>query len=207
MDYKALLSNETLFIAFRHGDEQAFTAIYQGFRGVIYITVSRIVQSDETAEDITVNTFMRVWERRTGIESMKHLKNLLFVTARNLSLNELRDRSKEYKLTDEVFGEVDRMNHDLYHASELFADLIERAHDIIKQMPEKRGQILRLQFFEELSAEEIAKTLKISKTSVYYHTQEAMRILRSALSGNRPEKRVLIVPLLAMVVKVLLPPY
>jgi len=197
MDYKALLSDDKTFSSFKNGDEAAFSNIYEAFNEVIYITTINIVGTAQDAEDITAHTFMRAWERRASIQSMLHLKNLLFTIARNLSINALKDRSKKsYGLTDDVFNQLDESIHTDYHTDQIFADLVEQIHQVINRMPVLRRRIFQMRFMEEQSAEAVAGLLKISASSVYYHTQEAMLILQSALCGNKTAANVLALLLL-----------
>jgi len=196
MNYKAILSDQVLFVEFKRGDQRAFMEVYQTFKKVIYAFTIRMVGSAEDAEDLTVQTFTKIWERRESIESMAHLKNFLFVAARNSAIDflEAKRRSK-VELTTEVAEEIDSYDTWKYSADQLFTDLVEDIKAIIEKMPKLRGRVFRMRYLEERSVNEVAETLGLSVQSVYWHTKEALAQARAALS-TKPEWRSTVFPLL-----------
>jgi RNA polymerase sigma factor (sigma-70 family) len=182
MNYKAILSDESAFTAFKSGDAGAFTKVYEALKGVVYGFTIRLVELPEDAEDLTVQAFMKVWERRESMESMAHLKNFLFIIARNSAINflEAKKRSR-LELTIEVAEELD--NHECwkYSNDQLFADLVSDVLAIIEKMPRLRGRVFRMRYLEERSVNEVADVLGLSVQSVYWHTKEALAQARTAL--------------------------
>lgn len=186
MDYKALISDQVVFDAFKEGDGQAFSKIYNAFKRAIYITTLKIVGSSEDAEDITTQSFMRAWERRAGIESMQHLKDLLFIIARNISIDHLRKKaSKKFLPTEEVGDEVDGSRYSAAHRDQIFADLVQDIHAAIERLPKVRREVFRLRYMEEMSPDEIAVALEMNVQNVYLHTKRAMKELRESLGRKR----------------------
>ena len=183
MNYKAILLDQVLFAEFKRGDERAFMEVYQTFKKVVYAFTIRMVGSPEDAEDLTVQTFTRIWERRESIESMAHLKNFLFVAARNSSINFLQSkRRSQLELTTELTEEIDSYNSWKYNRDQLFTDLVEDITALVEKMPKLRGQVFRMRFLEERSVKEVADMLNLSVRSVYWHTTEALAQARASLS-------------------------
>jgi RNA polymerase sigma factor (sigma-70 family) len=182
MNYKAILSDHVKFAEFKKGDERAFMEVYQTFKKVIYAFTIRMVGSAEDAEDLTVQTFVKVWERRESMESMAHLKNFLYVTARNSAINFLvvRKRSR-MELTTDVAEEIDTYDSWKYTTDQLFTDLVADIIAIIEKMPKLRGRVFRMRYLEERSVNDVAEALGLSVQSVYWHTKEALAQTRAAL--------------------------
>jgi RNA polymerase sigma factor (sigma-70 family) len=187
MNYKDLLSNQELFDAFRRGDQRAFSEIYRCFKIAIYAFTIRMVGEAEKAEDLTVQSFVRVWERRESIESMAHLKNFLYIAARNSSINYLRERRRsQLELTSEIAEEADTYHISRYETDQLFTDLVEDIMLVVKKMPKLRGIVFRMRYLEERSVKEVADTLQLSIQNVYWHTSEALAQVRGALLKKAP---------------------
>jgi RNA polymerase sigma factor (sigma-70 family) len=182
MKYKAILSNRYVFDAFKSGDQRAFMEVYRSFKNVVYAFTIRMVGSAEDAEDLTVQTFTRVWERRESIESMAHLKNLLFISARNSAIDFLESkRRSQVQLTTEVAEEIDMYNISTYNTDRIFTDLVEDILAIVEKMPRLRQQVFRMRYLEERSVKEVSDTLGLSVQSVYWHTKEALAQAREVL--------------------------
>jgi RNA polymerase sigma factor (sigma-70 family) len=182
MKYKAILSNRFVFDAFKSGDQRAFMEVYRSFKTVVYAFTIRMVGSAEDAEDLTIQTFTRVWERRESIESMAHLKNLLFISARNSAIDFLESkRRSQVELTTEVAEEIDMYNVSTYKTDQLFADLVEDILALVEKMPRLRQQVFRMRYLEERSVKEVSDTLGLSVQSVYWHTKEALAQAREVL--------------------------
>jgi RNA polymerase sigma-70 factor (ECF subfamily) len=187
MNYKAILSDEGVFTAFKGGDPNAFTKVYEALKSVLYACTIRLVEVPEDAEDLTVQAFMKVWERRESMESMAHLKNFLFIVARNSAINflEAKKRSRA-ELASEVAEELDSHDCWKYSNDQLFADLVSDILAIIEKMPQLRGRVFRMRYLEERSVNEVAEKLGLSVQSVYWHTKEALAQARAALQ-KKPE--------------------
>jgi RNA polymerase sigma-70 factor (ECF subfamily) len=187
MSYKAILSNQVLFDAFKKGDQRAFMEIYQTLKKVIYAFTIKIIGSAEDAEDLTVQAFVRVWERRESIESMAHLKNLLFIVSRNGSIDFLREkRRSQLELTPEIAEELDACRISKYKTDQFFADLVEEISAVIRRMPKLRAKVFRMRYLEERSVKEVAEMLNLSIPNVYWHTKEAVDQVRQALLKKTP---------------------
>ncbi|HXD77610.1 MAG TPA: sigma-70 family RNA polymerase sigma factor [Puia sp.] len=200
MSYKTLLSDQDLFDAFQRGDERAFAQIYQAFKRPVYVTTFRMVGSAEDAEDLTVQVFARVWERRATIESMAHLKNFLFVAARNGSINFLEaKRRSPVELTALVTEDMETDGAAPPDADQLFADLVEKIMAIVEEMPRLRKLVFRMRYLDERPVKEVAEILELSIHSVYWHSKEALAQIRTALLEKAPARSVslLVLALLA----------
>lgn len=133
-----------------------FTDLYRRhaadiFRFALYLTGNR---SD--AEDITSETFVRVWTSSEPIRSLT-VKGYLCTIARNLFLQGLRKQSRQVELSaelrDDAAGPQERAEHK--------ADL-ERVMTRLQKLPEIDRSALLMRALEDLPYEEIARALGIS---------------------------------------------
>jgi RNA polymerase sigma factor (sigma-70 family) len=205
MNYKAILSDEALFAAFKRGDEQAFMEVYQYFKRAVYSFTIRLVSLPEDAEDLTAQAFVKAWERRENLEGMPHLKNFLFIVARNSAITFLEaKRHSRLERTMDVAEELDNYDCCTYGNDQLFTDLVSDILAIIEKMPRDRARVFRMRYLEERSVSEVAKTLGLSVQSVYSHTKEALAQARAALQ-KKSELPSTIISLLFLLFFALIP--
>lgn len=78
--------NDVLF-RYKDGDQDAYSAIYNQYSPEIYRFLYYHIGNKEDAEDLTTDTFIRLYTNRDGIEFRYRVKPFLFAVARNLALN------------------------------------------------------------------------------------------------------------------------
>jgi DNA-directed RNA polymerase specialized sigma24 family protein len=110
---------------FRAGSDAVFDKVWNRLKGQIYVHVTCMVKVPEQAEGITVEAFVKVWERRRWIQSADHLLNLLFVISRDLCVADLRKQwsrepSEEVRATLATYQTMD------IKFCKIHAELVER---------------------------------------------------------------------------------
>ena len=99
-------------------DQNAFNEVYSRYRKLIFFIIISIVKNETIAEDIMQDTFIKVYESIGNLKDPSSFHSYLCLTAKNLSLNELkRKKSVEeldplldiYGLEDEKFGLLDEI--------------------------------------------------------------------------------------------------
>jgi RNA polymerase sigma-70 factor (family 1) len=170
MDKKALVINQLIVDSFLLGDKSAFSIIYEKLKGEIYSFAYKIVRSGPDAEDITATVFEKLWMYRPKLESPTHLKNWLFVTARNKCLNTLRDNQVTYPLTEEMTSSSDPgMDASSLEREQIRASVIETLWQTVCKLPPVRRKVMQLRFHENLTVDEIAVFLGLSPQTVRNH--------------------------------------
>jgi RNA polymerase sigma-70 factor (TIGR02960 family) len=76
------------------GDETAFEALSESFRGELQVHCYRIVGSVQDAEDLVQETLMAAWRAVEHFERRSSLRSWLYRIATNRCLNHLRDRGR-----------------------------------------------------------------------------------------------------------------
>lgn len=127
------------------------------------------VQSRETAEDITQETFLRFLENKTYKDTGKSL-HYLYTIARNLCIDEYR-RKKDEPLENEI-PENNLEDHMLTKISLKTA---------LSQLNEIDRELLLLRYVNEVPVSEISKIYGISRFAMYRKILHAVKSLKSKL--------------------------
>ena len=160
------------FSKLRNGDKSAFTEIYHELKRPVYTIALRIVQSKETAEDITQEVFVRLYASPPDT-SVRNPRAWCFQITRNLAIDTLRKKqdTQEPKPEDACtpMGEIEQ-RMDLEKALSL--------------LPCEEREILTLHLNGGLHFKEISKIVGLTLPSVYRRYQKALKSLRILMNGG-----------------------
>jgi len=134
----------------------------------------------ELAEEIALDIFTYVWEKRNTLQIRTTFKSFLFAAARNRAVSLYRKEHQQLFPqigTDEASFPNDPDAQTLMEIIEL-RNLIESA---IQKLPEKSRQVYQMAWEENLSYNEIAEKLGLSSKTVENHVGIALRKLRESL--------------------------
>ncbi len=165
--------NEFELAAFQSGDEKVFRKIFSLFWKRIYLLFIDADLQYWDAEERTQDTFRKLWENRTSIDSNRYLINFLFHIARNLVADHYRksrrDIIRQYStlserqlLQLEKEADLTRMAPELVKLQLLYAA---KALEIVDGLPAQRKEI----FIRHLKGEktkDIANSMKITSSNV-----------------------------------------
>lgn len=143
-------------------------------------TISRLVHSHATAEDLAQDTFLRLWERRAVSIEPGHLQNYVLRTGRNLAI----DFQRRERIAPFVHG--------IEHL-EFVADTVPTPEDTaiarqkvqalsaaIEALPPRARQVFTMARIDGLTYVEIGTALGISPKTVFSHMVTALEKLDSS---------------------------
>lgn len=87
---------------FAAGDMDAFEALFQQYQKDVYAWIVRIVRDTGVAEDLTVETFWRIYRSRARFEPTGNFPAWARRIATNAALDHLRSRRRETPLPDDM---------------------------------------------------------------------------------------------------------
>jgi RNA polymerase sigma-70 factor (ECF subfamily) len=155
-----------------------FTALYKTYAPEVFRFALYLSGSKSEAEDITSETFVRVWTSPVVIE-MNTVKGYLFTITRNLYLQSLRKSSRHVSLSPSLADPQPGPQVQTEQKAELRAVLSR-----LQKLPEIDRAALLLRTLEELSYEEIARMLGISLASAKVKVHRARLSLASLRTSS-----------------------
>ena len=155
-----------------------FSAFYKRYASEVFRFALYLSGEWGEAEDITSETFVRVWASATQLE-MRTVKSYLFTIARNLFLQGLRKRSRHVALTPKLPDSQPGLQAQIEQQAELRAVLAR-----LQKLPEIDRAALLLKTLDEMPYEEIARVLGISVSSAKVKVHRARVKLEEARAGQ-----------------------
>ncbi len=170
---------------FTTGEKAAFTSLYNEYYFRVYEFAGRYLPTGADAEDITADSFIKLWNRRNEFSSLDHIRAFLFTAARNACLNFLQHVKVKDQKHAEILHSLTTLQRDSFYLEEIRAELMQLVYTEVEKLPAKMKEIFLLSYKEGLKPAEIAERLNISVQTVSNQKYSAINLLKTAL-GNTP---------------------
>ena len=167
-------------------DEAAFTELYNEFFPVVYKYLLSKSRSGEMADEAVSRTFLNMYAHLSEYdESRGAFSTWLF----RIAVNELRMifRGKQRSLDtswDEGF-DPPAPEHASPEERFLKKEREQELHDALMRLPERERKILEMTYWLELSAEQIADELGMTKEAVWASLSRSRKTLKKYLEEGR----------------------
>ncbi len=164
-----------------HGDHEAFEALVKRYQSPLLNFIYRFLGDRGAAEDLTQEVFFRVYQAAPRFEARAPVSSWIFKIAYNLSINEVKRRSRMASLTQRVasaeMGVVDQTSA----GSTVNYELKDEIMSALDRLPENQKAALLLRVNEGLNYREIAEIMQLSVQSVESLIFRARKHLKQTL--------------------------
>jgi len=167
-------------VAFQNGDKEAFNHIFNMFYKRVCFFAAGIV-SEDAAEDLVQDTFVKLWERRVSFDSLTSIKAFLYLTTKNSCINTYKHQKVVEKFENYQAENIDESNI-IYRLIE--AEVLEEVQQAVQQLPQSYRKVIYLSYFEGLSNQDTADYLNVSINTVKTQKVRSLRILREILKHS-----------------------
>jgi RNA polymerase sigma-70 factor, ECF subfamily len=163
-----------VFQRFSRGDVDSFESLFRQHQAEVYRWILRIVRNPATAEDITVETFWRIYRAHARYDPARSFEAWARRIATNAALDHVRRSKPEDELADDI---AQPMQQDPGISQEVRL----KTARAFRRLPPKLRIAATLSLIEERPRREIAEALGISEGSVKLRVFRALRLLRKSL--------------------------
>ena len=173
-----------LFLAIQAQQVKALDLLYDRYSKLVYTTAIQILNNIEEAEEVTQETFLKLWQRSNIYQPQRgSFSGFLITLTRSRSLDRLRSRSA----SQQKLQRIQTFTHCVsdYNPPLEFVTVQERSSLVrkaLKQLPPDDRQLLETAYYEGLSQSEIAKRDNIPLGTVKSRARQALKKLRTALN-------------------------
>ncbi|MBY0507589.1 MAG: sigma-70 family RNA polymerase sigma factor [Bryobacteraceae bacterium] len=181
---RALANGGSLALAERliARDTEALGELYDQVGAIVYTLVLRVVRDPGTAEDLTQDIFMRVWNLIPAFDGKRcSLRSWVLMIARCAAIDFWRSRQASVlRRTISIEDRnCPRLSSD---ARAHFCAEVSQIHAALSQLKPMHRDLLELAYFAGLSQPQMAHRLEIPLGTVKTRVRSALRQLRSHFS-------------------------
>lgn len=166
----------------RFDDHYAYKELFSSFYAYLFHFAMTLVKVRESAEEIVSDVFIKVWEKRKGLEAIDNLKVYLYVSTRNTALNEIEKQKKQ------AVRHIEELSEELpaiYLNPEqmlITADMLSFIRKAVDQLPPRCRMIFKLVKEDGLKYREVAEILDISTKTVENQVAIAVQKIAQTIS-------------------------
>lgn len=175
------------------GNMEGLKTIYEAYLPMIYHAMLDVVHLKETAEDLTADFFVKLWNIRASFSGGAHKKWMLTI-ARNMAVDYLRKYGREclgadmetFGNTGELSGELRGLTQAVQKAAaqpDAYDGVVDRISiaQAMQCLTQQELELVHLKLMADLKFKEIAELLEQPQGTVAWKYQQAMKKLREAL--------------------------
>lgn len=166
---------ENLITRIASGDSAAYDLLFRKYYASMVLYTERMLKNKSESEDLVIDLFCSLWNKRKQLQTVKSEKNYLFILLRNKIIDWLRHqkRFKNQELLDSI---AEESPEDTAFEVELYV-LLNKA---IEKLPKKCSEVLQLKLagFDD---REISEKLGIQYETVRSHTKRGILLIRKKL--------------------------
>ncbi|MFS0491015.1 RNA polymerase sigma factor [Leadbetterella byssophila] len=144
--------------------EKAFRLILSSYKEKIYYHIRKIVVDHDDADDVTQETFIKIWRNLDKFRGDSKLYTWLYRIATNEALTFLQKKRKDMSVSiddnEMLVATLESPQSDTYLSGDEIQIKLQKA---LLELTDKQRVVFNLKYFENLKYEEIAE---ITDTSV-----------------------------------------
>jgi RNA polymerase sigma-70 factor (ECF subfamily) len=175
-------SDAQLIERLKKRDPQAMAVLYDRSKRLVYSIIFHAVREQSIAEDLTQETFWRVWNRIQTFDSEKgKLDQWIATIARNRAVDHLRSNRNAPQLSFEVLETTAS-----FFKTESHAARIERENTVskaLKTLNPAQREVIELAHYQGLTQSEIADALHRPLGTIKSVLRSALKVLRGSMEG------------------------
>jgi len=182
LDDKQLVGN------FLSGDNSAFEQLLKRYLKSVYNFLYRFVNDRSIADDLTQETFIKVWKNLRHFDRNRNFKTWLFAIAKNTAYDWLKKKKTIpfSAFTDEEGdNKLENVPEDEILPDELLqkADAARELEAALKKIPDQYRIILLMRYKDDFSLQEIAEILSKPYNTIKSRHQRALSAIRKTLEN------------------------
>ena len=173
-----------LLAQIQSGDETGLLALHQQYAGLVYSVAYRVLNDQMTAEEVTQDTFMRLWNKAELYDPNRgSFVTWLLTITRRIAIDVLRKQQRDPAAAPAVVdGDSERWEALL--GTDENADLRRTLAAVMQELPDDQRHAIELAYFQGMSHSQIADYLDQPVGTIKTRIRLGMKKLREAWLGE-----------------------
>ena len=171
----------------KKADKDAACELLEVYYVDIYSYLRRLCGSRQDAEDLTQQTFLKVWSSLDSFAGRSKFSTWLYRIAHNTCLDRLRKKILNAESrTDHWWREcIDQNPGPAANLAD--SQMAHRLYQTVDRLDADKKHVVHLHYYQGLSISETAEVLGIATSTVKYRLREVLKILRVELGDEKTE--------------------
>lgn len=170
---------EEYALLFQQGEEESLAFFYMELFPALSLYANSIVQNRETAEEVASTAFIKTWKHHEKLNSYNAIRAYLYKATYNGALF-ARQQSQRRNFI-ETHVEAVQVNEETALANLIRAETYRIIHSALKDLAPGNQKIIQMYYLEGKSSGEIARELKLPRSTVNSHKYQGLAALRKKL--------------------------
>lgn len=177
LDDKICISN------LKKGDVLSFDDIFKKYNKKVYSFAYSFLKNREEAQDVVQEVFLNLWRHREQINEYYVFSKYLYKITFNSTCKVFRKLASDRRQMEEVVRTSTLEDNSTSLEIE-YNNLVETTNEFINKMPARQKMIYFLKVNDQLTTEQIAHQLKLSKKTVENYLSGIKTSLKNSFSGG-----------------------
>lgn len=154
-----------------------FTDIYMPLGENLYRLAFHILESRQEAMDAVQDIYVKLWNSRDALDSVKSPRAYALTLMRNHCLDRVRraSKSKRSEINDSVASDSDTF------AAVSSKESLSRAMQAVDRLPKAQKEVLRMRVLEDLSYDEMSERTGMNKLTLRVLLSQARKKIRQSI--------------------------
>lgn len=172
------------------GNESAFQDIFNKYSKDVFHFSLSLLLDHQSAEDVTQETFVKLWKNAKNWKPDAHIKTWLIKVARNTALDKLRKNKTTKKLQNELQNEFINSETNIFSKDDYESDA-ETQVDFLKNkiflLSERQREAIMLVYYSEFTNIQASQIMNLSESAFDSLLARARKNLRDTLKNKQFE--------------------
>lgn len=180
---KDLPNEMDIFLRFTEGDRTAFKQLYDYHNPNLSSLIQRMVKMPDLTEEIIQEVWIYLWNNREKLITVKLPGSYIRRAALNRAFYHLKNIARDHKMMESIKAYSTELHDELQEMVD-YKDSEKLIQQAVDELPAQRKKIWELSRNKNLSHEEIATQMGLTKSTVNNQITEASKHIRIYLENH-----------------------
>lgn len=154
-----------------------FMDIYLPLGGRMYKIALYILESEQDAEDVTQDLFVRLWNSRETLDSVHSPEAYCITLTRNICLDRLRRKENRSRgvMTENIADDCDTED------SMIQKERLKKVCEAMERLSDSQRKVLKMRVFDDMSYDEISNETGIGRLTLRVMVSQARKKIKRML--------------------------
>jgi len=151
--------------------EKTYTQYWEKLTAFSYT----MTQDNDLAQNIVQDVFVDLWERKNDVKIIS-IESYLFRAVKNQVFKHYQNNRFDKTILEDKFED-----YVIDHFSTIDAEIMDSLYSLLDKLPEKRKEVLLMYKMQDMTIDQIADELEVSKQTVKNQISTGLKQLREGL--------------------------